>query len=99
MTDEDRPADASWYRPAPSAPYGQPPAPSRGTDVFAVGAIVTAVFGMAPVAIVLAVLALGRTKTTGQSGRGLAWAALVISALWILLVVALVGALIAHGGS
>ena len=97
MTDEERPADASWYQAAPPPSYGQPPAPARGTDVFAVGAIVTAVFGMAPVAVVLAVLSLSRTRRTGQSGRGLAWAALMVAALWVLATFAIVGSFLARG--
>ena len=81
---------------APPPAYGEPPPPPRGTDPFAIGALVTSVLGMVFVGIVLGVMALARVRRTGQAGRGMASAALVISGLWLVLIIAIIGALVSR---
>jgi hypothetical protein len=87
------PTDPSSSPQYPTAPYPpgyqpypayQPPA-KRETDGFAIAALVLAILAIVPVAVVLAIVALGRIKRTGNGGRGLAIAALVVSAAWFVL--------------
>jgi hypothetical protein len=60
----------------PTAPYGyQPPAPP--TNVFAIVSLVSAFF-IAVVAIITGHIALSQIKKTGEQGRGLALAGLII---------------------
>lgn len=65
------------------APYGPPPS---GTNGLAVGALVAAFF--APMAgLVMGIIALNQVKKNGQSGRGMALAAVIISSLWFVLII------------
>ena len=60
----------------PTAPYGyQPPAPP--TNIFAIVSLVSAFF-IAVVAIITGHIALSQIKKTGEQGRGLALAGLII---------------------
>jgi hypothetical protein len=59
----------------PTAPYGYPPAPP--TNVFAIVSLVSAFF-IAVVAIITGHIALSQIKKTGEQGRGLALAGLII---------------------
>ncbi|CAN5476892.1 hypothetical protein BH09ACT7_BH09ACT7_22000 [soil metagenome] len=75
----------------PYDPY-RPVAPP-GTNGKAIGALVASVFGVLAcgclvpslAGIVLGFIALGETKTTGQAGRGLAVAAVVVGILTLML--------------
>ncbi|MCA5892865.1 DUF4190 domain-containing protein [Isoptericola sp. NEAU-Y5] len=75
----------------PQQPYGQYPPPSAGTDGFSIAALVTGVLMMTVVPIVLGIVGLNRIKRTGQSGKGLAIAGIVLGALsiigWALLII------------
>jgi len=75
--------------PLPSTypPY-PPPSPTSvaGTNMCAVLSLVLA-FVFAPAGLVLGIVALRQTRRTGEGGRGLAWAGLVISVLSVLFVV------------
>jgi hypothetical protein len=64
--------------------------PALTTDPVAVTALALS-FVVAPVAVVLALVALRRTGRSGQGGRGLAITALIVSGLWLVLVAALLG--------
>lgn len=81
------------YGPAPGYPppgYGPPPGypppgfpPRRGTDGFAVAALILGILAIVPLAVIFGLIALGRTATPGgQSGRGMAIAGLALSGLW-----------------
>ncbi|AEG45210.1 DUF4190 domain-containing protein [Isoptericola variabilis] len=82
------------YRDAPPEPmyaaYGQQRF-SRGTDGFAIAALVTGILGMAIIPLVLGMIALSRIGRTGQEGRGLAIAGIVLGVLgtigWVLAIV------------
>lgn len=63
---------------------GVPTPAHRRFDGYAVGAFVLSLPGLAPVAAVLAAIALPRIQRTGSRGRGLAQAALAISACWVI---------------
>lgn len=92
----------SPYEGAPyenAGPYGGAPAPygapqSAGTDGFAIGALVTGILTMTIVPIILGAVSLARIKKSGQSGRGMAIAGIVLGALstigWIVTVIVLV---------
>jgi hypothetical protein len=70
-----------------------PPPPPRQTNTMAILALVFA-FVMAPVAIILGVMARNQIKRTGEDGWGLATAGLicgiVFTALWVIGIVAYV---------
>ena len=53
----------------------------RGTDGFAVAAIITALLGLGPLALSLGITALITTRKRGTAGRGVAVAAVVLGAL------------------
>jgi hypothetical protein len=53
----------------------------RGTDGFAVAAIVTALLGLGPLALGLGITGLVTTRRRGTAGRGIAIAAVVLGAL------------------
>ncbi|MEL7977342.1 septum formation family protein [Isoptericola sp. F-RaC21] len=70
-----------------STPYGaqgaygqQPP----GTDGLSIAALITGILGISPVALGLGIAGMRRTRRTGQSGRGLAIAGVVLGGLGIL---------------
>lgn len=72
-------------------PYGQPPhPPQQGTSALAIGALISA-FLCSPLGIVLGLVAKSQIKKTGQSGDGLATAAIIVGALSLLLGVVLFG--------
>jgi hypothetical protein len=75
------------------APYPYPHPPSGGTDGFSVAALVTGILGMAVVPVVLGIIGLVRVGRTGESGKGMAIAGIVLGAIWIVLwlVIILVG--------
>lgn len=68
----------------PGHDSGSPP--RRGTDGFAIAALVFAILSGILLAVVFAVIALRRIRRTGAGGRGVAIAALVVSGLWLLLI-------------
>lgn len=79
----------AWAAPYPEpyyAPGWVPPRPP--IDGWAIAALVTALLGLGPVALVLALVALRRTRRNGSRGRGLAVAALVIGLVELLALVA-----------
>ena len=66
-------------------PYGTPPYPQQtGTSPLAIGALISA-FLCSPLGIILGFVAKGQIKKTGQSGNGLATAAIVIGIVSMLL--------------
>jgi hypothetical protein len=67
-----RQTEAGYYGPRKYGPNGK-----------AVTAFVLSLAGGTVIAAILAGMALGQIRDTGQGGRGLAIAALVISVLWI----------------
>ena len=73
------PDPAGW----PGTAREWPPRPPRGTDGFAVAALILAVVGGIPLSILFAIVALVQTRQSGRPGRGLAISALVISGLWL----------------
>lgn len=90
------------YGPPPGQPgqpaYGQPPPATPGTNVMAILALVFA-FVFAPLGIVFGVIGRRQIDRTGESGRGLATAGLVlgiiftvISVLSVIAMVVILGA-------
>jgi hypothetical protein len=67
-----RQTEPGYYGPRQYGPNGK-----------AVTAFILSLAGGSIIAAILAVVALGQIRDTGQSGRGLAIAALVISILWL----------------
>jgi Domain of unknown function (DUF4190) len=78
------------YGADPYAPY--PQAPSRGTNGMAIGALVSSLMGLvlcfcfvpSVVGIALGAIAMNQTTRTGQSGHGMALAAVIVGAVAIL---------------
>jgi hypothetical protein len=65
-----------------------------GTNRLAVAAVVLAAVGVIPLGVAFGAVALGKTKKTGQGGRGLAITGLVLCGIWslVVLIVATAGA-------
>ena len=70
-------------------PFGAPPYPQQsGTSPMAIGALISA-FLCSPLGIVLGFVAKSQIKKTGQSGDGLATAAIIVGVLSMVLGVVL----------
>jgi hypothetical protein len=67
-------------------PEGYPPAPV-GTNGFAVAGFVLSLLAVVPLGVIFSIIGLVKARSSGQRGRGLAIAGLVISTLWGLLFV------------
>ena len=98
------------YRPPGgySPPYGgyQPPLPSAGTNGLAIASLVCSLIGwvVCPfvaeiVGVILGFVALGQIKQTGEGGRGLAFAGIIIGGIAIALGVLVLILAIAYGGT
>ncbi|AGB20900.1 hypothetical protein Mycsm_00448 [Mycobacterium sp. JS623] len=74
-----------------------PPDPKRpgGSNGWAIAAFVLGILGGIILSVIFAILALVQIRRSHQRGRGLAIAALVISAMWIVVI----GSVIAYGVS
>ncbi len=66
-------------------PYPGMPQRKPGTDGFAIAAFVLSLFSGIVLSVIFGFVALSRIKRSGQGGRGLAIAALAISAVWVLI--------------
>lgn len=81
------------YPPPPPGGYGAPPPPPAvGTNGLAIASLVCSLFGWLCViggilGIILGVLALGQIRQSGQGGRGLAIAGIVIGGIVTALVI------------
>ena len=75
------------YPPPAGGGYGAPsypPPPAQGTNGFAIAALIFGIIGGALLGFIFGFIALSQTKRTGQNGRGMAIAGIVLSALWTL---------------
>ncbi|MFC4941967.1 DUF4190 domain-containing protein [Pseudonocardia sp. GCM10023141] len=106
-----RPSPIQPY-PGPIQQWGPPPAglgypplgpqPRPTVNGLAVAALVVAIISLFPIAAVLAFVSLGQIRRNGQTGRAFAIAALVVSAVWVVvwaLIVALITMLPASGAT
>ena len=80
------------YYPPPPGPYYPPPpgpypAQQPGTNWWAIVALVFGIIGGVLISVVCGIVGLRRAKA-GQGGRGMAIAGLVLSALWVLVLLA-----------
>ena len=81
------------YPPPAGVGYGAPsysPPPSQGTNGFAIVALIFGIIGGALLGFIFGFIALSQTKRTGQNGRGMAIAGIVLSALWTIGVLLLI---------
>jgi hypothetical protein len=79
-----------YPQPYPGAPNpypGAPLPPQRGTNGFAIAALILSIFGAVLLSVIFGFVALSQIKRNGQGGRGMAIAGLVISGVWILIIV------------
>jgi Domain of unknown function (DUF4190)/Septum formation len=76
--------------PYPDPGYPGQPAVQRGTNGFAIAALIFGIIGGAVLGFIFGFIALNQIKKNGQGGRGMAIAGLVLSGLWTLFVVAVV---------
>lgn len=77
-----------WGPPPAGLGYGPPPPVT--TNGLSIAAFVTSIFAVVPVSIPLAFVGLSQIRRTGQNGRGFAFAALAVSAAWIILFVVII---------
>jgi hypothetical protein len=71
--------------PYPLPPQGPPP-PQR-TNGFATASLVLGILGVWLLSVIFGAVALGQIKRTGQAGRGMAIAGVVLSGIWALVTV------------
>ncbi len=95
------PAGGYGYPPPPAGGYGYPPPPGypppqmAGTNGFAVASLLCSLFGWvcmfigAFLGIIFGFVALSQIKRTGQKGRGMAIAGIVVGAVVVVLGIAL----------
>lgn len=74
---------------APVAPWGYPPYAPQRTNTLAVVALVLGVVGVSLGGVICGHIALSQIRRTGEGGRGMAIAGLVLGYLWIAVVVIL----------
>jgi hypothetical protein len=83
------PGSPEYYPQPPVAPqyeqqgapgYGQQPPP--GTNGFSIAALIFGIIGGFLLGFIFGFIALSKTKKTGQAGRGMAIAGIVLSAVW-----------------
>jgi hypothetical protein len=65
--------------PGPGYP---PPAQKPGTNGFAIASLIFGIIGGVLLGFIFGFIALSQTKRTGQNGRGLALAGVILSAMW-----------------
>lgn len=94
---QQMPASPEQPRPPSYGAAPQPPAPTRGTNTMAILALVFA-FVFSPLGIVFGIIGRKQTARTGEGGRGLATAGLILSIVFLVIGIAtavLVGVLAA----
>jgi hypothetical protein len=69
---------------------GYPPPQKPGTNGFAIAALIFGIIGGLVLGFIFGFIALSQTKRTGQNGRGLAIAGLILSAMWTIGIILLV---------
>ncbi|GAA2240949.1 DUF4190 domain-containing protein [Herbiconiux moechotypicola] len=74
---------------APTPGYAPVPAEQR-TNVLAIVSLVISILGFNVIAIILGAIALSQIKKTGEKGRGLALAGIIIGAVSIVLVIIII---------
>ena len=77
-----------YGQPAYGQPYGAPPV-STGTNGMAIASLVCAFF-CTPLGLIFGFIALSQVKQSGQGGRGLAIAGIVISIVGLVIGIAIV---------
>jgi hypothetical protein len=100
------PGGGQSYGQPSGPPYGQPgwaPAQQPGTNGLAIAALVLGIlpiFGVgAMMAIVFGVIARGQIARSGQGGKGMAIAGIILGSLWIVVVVVIIIVVVTHHGS
>jgi hypothetical protein len=77
-------------QPGPYGPAYPPAPPPRGTNGFAVAALVLGLLGGVLLSVIFGIVALSQIKKRGQGGRGMAIAGLVLSGAWTLVIAAVI---------
>lgn len=87
------PAAAPGYDVPPGGPPPgwAPPPPPQTTSGLAITSLVLSLVGLGLFGLIFGIVALGRIRRSGQKGKGLAWAGIVLSVLGLVATVALGG--------
>ncbi|RNL75462.1 DUF4190 domain-containing protein [Nocardioides marmorisolisilvae] len=83
--------EQQWpVQPAPGAPwpqygspYEQPQAPKSGTNGFAIAALIFGIIPICFLGLIFGIVALVQTGKSGQKGKGLAIAGIVLNVIWL----------------
>lgn len=95
------PPPPGYFPPPPPQPYsdpyahGYPPPPPQTTNWWAIAALIFGVIGGVLISVVCGVVGLKKAKQ-GRGGRGMAIAGLVLSALWLVIGIAIVALVVAN---
>ncbi len=95
--DDPPPPGAGYGANMPYGGYGSPAQPAT-TSGFAIAALVFGLIGGVVLSLIFGIVALVRIRTSGQRGRGLAIAGLVLSGVWIVIIGALIAVAVTTGG-
>lgn len=87
------------YPGGPVPPYQPQPPQSGKTNGLSVGALVTGLLALAPIALILGILGLNQIKKTGERGKPLAIAGMVLGSVQIALLAVLVPLAIYNNGA
>ena len=72
---------------------------AEGTNGWALAAFVVGILGGVILSVIFAIVALVQMRGRHQRGRGLAVAALFVSALWLTMIASVIGYAIGHPGN
>ncbi|MGA1837552.1 DUF4190 domain-containing protein [Herbiconiux sp. 11R-BC] len=75
----------------PTPAYAPAPVPAQKTNVLSIVALVLSILSFNIIAVIIGAIALSQIKKTGESGRGLAIAGIIIGAIgvifWIIIII------------
>lgn len=74
----------------PGGPYGGQPPQRTTTSGFAIASLILGIIGGAVLSAIFGFVALAKIKRTGQRGRGMAVAGIVLSGAWVIIIVAII---------
>ena len=77
---------------------GQPPPPGS-TNGFAIPALILGLIPVLPLGFVFGFVALSQIKRTGQAGRGMAIAGIVLSGVWVIVIALVIATIVLTGAT
>jgi len=86
--DDDEAPARGWTGAATPPPGSDPGLQRGGTSRWAIASLILGILAVIPLSVICAGVGLSRIKRIGQRGRGLAFAGLALSAIWLVVIIA-----------